>query len=415
MTENLAWWKTTLIGMQMLFVAFGALVLVPLLTGLEPSLALFGAGVGTLIFHFVTKMKVPIFLGSSFAFIAPIQISISQFGISATLGALFLVGFVYALFALLIKLKGVRIIDKYLPAIVTGPVIMVIGLKLAPVAVKMTRNFDSSTTTDYMAVLAAFIAITATILIVVKAKGLIKLIPIVTGIIAGYIFCLIIGKVNFDPVINTSWFSIPWITAASNGAYAFPSFDLRAILFIVPVAIAPVIEHVGDIVAISSVSGNDYLKEPGLQRTLLGDGIAVSTASLLGGPPITTYAEVIGAVTLLKIFNPVYMRIAAVFAIFLAFFGKLSAVLKTIPQPVMGGIMIILFGMIAAIGVSTLIKHKVDLSNSKNLVILAVVLVVGIGDMSLGYSGFELSGIGLAGVCGIILNILIPDRTSETL
>lgn len=402
--------NNVLLGAQMLFVAFGALVLVPLLTGMDPSIALFTAGAGTLLFHFITKSKVPIFLASSFAFIAPIQIGIREFGLAATLGGLTATGLVYVILSAAVKLRGVKVIEKYLPAVVTGPVIAVIGLNLAPVAVSMTKNFNGSPDIDFKALLVALVALTTTIVVVMKGKGILSLIPIFSGIFVGYIFSIILGVVDFSPIINASWFSIPWITALEKGTFAWPVFDIRAILYILPVAIAPAIEHVGDIIAIGTVSGKDYLEEPGLHRTLLGDGLATSLAAFLGGPPNTTYSEVTGAVALIKNFNPILMQIAAVFAILLAFMGKLGAVLLTIPSPVMGGIMILLFGMIAAIGIGQLIKNKVDLTNSRNLVIVAVILVFGIGNMSIGYEKIQLAGIGLAGVTGVILNIVLPKN-----
>ena len=402
--------KDVLLGTQMLFVAFGALVLVPLLTGLDPSIALFTAGVGTLIFQLITKVKVPIFLASSFAFIAPIQVGIQQFGLAATLGGLASAGLLYFVLAALVKYEGVQVIEKYLPAVVTGPVIMVIGLKLAPVAVGMTKNFTGGTEVDYVAILVALFSLAITIFVVIKGKGILSLIPILCGIIAGYILTIFLGKVNFQPVFDSDWFSIPWISAMANGSFAWPVFEIGAILFILPVAIAPAIEHVGDILAISEAAKKDFIKDPGLHRTLLGDGAATFVASILGGPPNTTYSEVTGAVALIKRFEPKLMTIAAVFAILLAFLGKLGAVLKTIPMPVMGGILVLLFGMIAAIGIGSLVNHKVDMSKSRNLVIVSVILVFGIGDMLLGYGEFQLSGIGLAGIVGVLLNRLLPKQ-----
>lgn len=401
-----------IVGAQMLFVAFGALVLVPLLTGLDPSIALFTAGIGTIIFQFITKFKVPIFLASSFAFIAPIQIGVQQYGIGATMGGLASAAVLYLLLAALVKYEGVKVIEKYLPPVVTGPVIMVIGLKLAPVAVGMTKNFTGGSEVDYSAILAAVFSLAVTVFVVLKGKGLFSLIPIICGIISGYIFTMILGKVDFQPVVDSSWFSIPWVSAIANGTYEFPVFDISAILFILPVAIAPAIEHVGDILAISEVTDKDFLEDPGLHKTLTGDGIATFVASVLGGPPNTTYSEVTGAVALIKKFEPKLMIIAAVFAMLLSFLGKLGAVLKTIPIPVMGGIMVLLFGMIAAIGISSLVNHKVDMSNSRNLVIVAVILVFGIGDMLLGYGEFQLSGIGLAGIVGVLLNIFLPRESN---
>ncbi|MDR1942896.1 MAG: uracil-xanthine permease family protein [Endomicrobium sp.] len=400
--------KTAVIGAQMLCVAFGALVLVPLLTGLDPALALFAAGIATLIFQATTSSLVPIFLGSSFAFIAPIKESIGLYGISATLGALAASGLVFCILALCFKLKGLKFLDKFLPRIVTGPVIIVIGLKLAPIATSSSVTFGSGF--DSLALIAALISLLVAVIISVCGKNFIKLISILIAVAAGYLFCLIFGKIDISPVINAPWFQIPWIAAIDAGKYAIPSFSLAAILFIVPVAIAPAVEHIGDVIVISSVTGKDYLKKPGLHRTLLGDGIGTMFATFAGGPPSTTYSEVTGAIALTKTFNPIYMRIAAIFAIVLAFCGKLNALLSTIPSPVMGGIMMLLFGAIAAIGINSLIEAKINLTKPRNLIIAALILTIGIGDMQIFITpDFVLSGIGLSAIAGIILNLIIPD------
>ena len=404
--------RKLVLGIQMLFVAFGALVLVPLLTGLDPSVALFTAGAGTLLFHAITGGSVPIFLASSFAFIAPIQFAMKQFGPGATCGALFCAGLVYLLFSAMARVGGRELLNRYLPPIVTGPVIMVIGLKLAPVAVGMTRSFDGSTP-DGRAVFIAACSLLTAVAAVMYGRKLLSLIPVLCGIVVGYLVSLAMGVVDFSPVQNAAWFQIPWRTALANGTFAKPVFDLAAVLYMLPVALAPAIEHVGDVLAISSVTGKDYLKSPGLHRTLLGDGLATSLAGLLGGPPNTTYSEVTGAVALTKATDPVLMRIAAVAAMVLAFAGKLGAVLRTIPSPVMGGIMLLLFGMIAAIGVNSLVKARVDMSRSRNLVIASVILTAGIGDMTVTCGRFCLGGIGLAGLVGVLLNLLLPG-TNES-
>lgn len=411
--ENISNLRKTILGVQMLFVAFGALVLVPLLTGLDPCIALLTAGLGTLLFQLITKSKVPIFLASSFAFIAPIRYAIDNYGVGETLGALFCVGLVYLIFSAAAKIGGVETINKYLPPIVTGPVIMVIGLKLAPVAVNMARSFDGSGEFNSKALAISLVSLITAIVMVMYGKRLFRLIPILCGIFAGYIFSLILGVVDFKPIQEASWFALPWVQAIKTGAFALPKFNLTAILFMLPVAIAPAIEHVGDILAISSVTGKKFIENPGLHRTLLGDGLATSMAGLLGGPPNTTYSEVTGAVALTRSFNPVYMKIAAVTAIILALVGKLGAVLKTIPVPVMGGIMILLFGMIAAIGISSLVKAQVDMTRAKNLVIASTVLVIGIGNMVISVGNITLGGIGLAGLLGVVLNIILPERKEE--
>ncbi len=404
--------RQVVLGVQMLFVAFGALVLVPLLTGLDPSIALFTAGAGTLLFHAITGGSVPIFLASSFAFIAPIQYSMKTFGPGATFGALFCAGLVYLLFSAMARLGGRELLDRYLPPIVTGPVIMVIGLKLAPVAVGMTRSFGGPDA-DGRAIFIAACSLLTAVAAVMYGKRLFSLIPILCGIVVGYLVSLAMGVVDFAAIRNAAWFQIPWTSALADHRFAFPVFNGAAIAYMLPVALAPAIEHVGDILAISSVTGKDFLKTPGLHRTLLGDGLATSLAGLLGGPPNTTYSEVTGAVALTKAYDPLLMRIAAVAAILLAFIGKLGALLLTIPAPVMGGIMLLLFGMIAAIGVNSLVKARVDMSRSRNLVIASVILTTGIGDLTVTCGGFCLGGIGLAGLVGVLLNLVLPGNTDS--
>ncbi|MFH0879529.1 MAG: uracil-xanthine permease family protein [Lentisphaerota bacterium] len=397
----------------MLFVAFGALVLVPLLTGLDPLIALFTAGAGTLLFQFCTGAKVPIFLASSFAFIAPIQYGMQHFGVSATLGALICTGLAYALMSAAVKCGGVETINRYLPPIVTGPVIMVIGLKLAPVAVKMSRSFDGVGVMDPKAMIISAFSLLIAVGVVIYGKRTLRLIPILCGVFAGYLLSVCMGVVDFAPIHKAAWLVFPWTAAMKAGTFAIPSFELAAICYMVPVAIAPIIEHVGDILAISSVTGRNFIKDPGLHRTLLGDGLATSLAAALGGPPNTTYSEVTGAVALTRAFDPVYMRIAAITAITLAFVGKLGAFLLTIPAPVMGGILVLLFGMIGTVGINTLIQARVDMSKPRNMVIVSIVLVAGIGDMVAGFGPFLLSGIGLAGLIGVLLNIILPKDQNE--
>ncbi|UUM31288.1 uracil-xanthine permease family protein [Vibrio japonicus] len=400
--------KNAIQGAQMLFVAFGALVLVPLLTGLDPSVALFGAGVGTLLFQVVTRRSVPIFLASSFAFIAPILYGVQTWGIPATMGGLMAAGCVYVAMGALIKARGVEVIHKLLPPVVVGPVIMVIGLGLAPVAVNMAlgRGGDGAQLVDADASLIISCAsLLTTIVLSVFAKGFLKLMPILGGIIVGYSLSLFYGIIDFTPVKEAAWFAMPNFT--------LPEFNINAILFMIPVAIAPAVEHVGDMLAISNVTGKNYLKKPGLHRTVTGDGIATIAASMVGAPPNTTYSEVTGAVMLTKAFNPVIMTWAAVTAIVLALVGKLGATLQTIPMPVMGGIMILLFGSIATVGLNTLIKNNVDLHNSRNLVIVAITLVFGIGGMAFGIGEFSLQGVSLCGIVAIILNLVLPKDLGE--
>ncbi|MBE0361635.1 MULTISPECIES: uracil-xanthine permease family protein [Pseudoalteromonas] len=401
--------KTILTGAQMLFVAFGALVLVPLLTGLDPSVALFTAGFGTLLFQLVTKGQVPIFLASSFAFIAPIIAAVQMWGVPATMGGLMAAGFAYMLLSLLVKFKGVATLHKILPPVVVGPVIMVIGLALAPVAVNMAmgKSGDGSVQLiDYNnAIFISMISLLVTLIFAVWGKGVFKLIPILAGVVAGYGLSLVLGVVQFDAVNNAQWFAVPNFT--------LPEFKWQAILFMVPVAIAPAIEHIGDMMAISQVTKKDFLKKPGLHRTLFGDGLATSAASLFGGPPNTTYSEVTGAVMLTKNFNPKVMMWTAIIAIALAFIAKMGAGLQTIPVPVMGGIMILLFGSIAVVGLNTLVKSGDDLTAPRNLSIVALILVCGIGGMHVGGSQFSLEGVSLCAILGIVLNLVLPKAEPE--
>ncbi|ELA9193613.1 uracil-xanthine permease [Vibrio parahaemolyticus] len=401
--------KNALQGAQMLFVAFGALVLVPLLTGLDPNVALFGAGVGTLLFQLITKRSVPIFLASSFAFIAPIMFGIQTWGIGATMGGLMAAGLVYVALGAMIKVRGVGFIHKILPPVVVGPVIMVIGLGLAPTSVNMAVGKTGDGAVQLVngdaAVIISAVSLLTTIALSVFAKGFLKLVPIVGGILAGYSVSLFYGVVDFTPVVQAAWLAMPNFT--------MPEFNINAILFMIPVAIAPAVEHVGDMLAISNVTGKNYLKKPGLHRTIAGDGIATIAASMVGAPPNTTYSEVTGAVMLTKAFNPVIMTWAAITAIVLALVGKLGAILQTIPVPVMGGIMILLFGSIATVGLNTLIKNNVDLHRSRNLVIVAVTLVFGIGGMAFGIGEFSLQGVSLCGIVAILLNLVLPHDLGE--
>jgi uracil permease len=400
-------WRTALSGAQILFVAFGATVLVPLLTGLNPSLALLGAGIGTLIFQICTKRQVPIYLGSSFAFIAPVIYSVQTWGMPATLGALASASFFYYVAAALVKWRGIGLIHRLLPPVVIGPVVMVIGLGLAQVAVSMAtgKAGDQQVVPYQTAIAIAAISLLATMLTAIRARGLLKLVPILIGVAIGYIASLLVGIVDFTKVNDAAWFAMP--------AFGTPEFNLAAILFMIPVAIAPIVEHVGGILAIGSVSGKDYTESPGLHRTLLGDGLAVNVVGLFGGPPVTTYGEVTGAVMLTKNYNPAVMTWAACFAILMAFVGKFGALLQTIPMPVMGGIMVLLFGSIAGIGLKTLLDAKVNLSSPRNLCIVSVTLVTGIGGLAVEIGSFSLQGISLCGVLAVLLNILLPQEASE--
>ncbi|WP_371325617.1 uracil-xanthine permease family protein [Arcobacter sp. L] len=397
--------KDSILGLQFLFVAFGALVLVPILTGLDPNVALFTAGIGTLLFQFVNRSCVPpIFLASSFAFIAPISYGVATWGIPATLSGLVAAGFLYVVLSFLIRLKGDEFLHKLLPSVVVGPVIISIGLILSPVAVNMAMGKTGDGAVQLVpfdqAIIISMIALTITILVSLLGKGIFKLIPILMGIIGGYIVSLYFGLIDFSKVSTAAWFAMPNFVA--------PEFNWQAIVYILPIAIAPAIEHIGDMLAISSVTKQDYLKKPGLKNTLLGDGLATSVASLFGGPPNTTYSEVTGAVTVTKAYNPAIMTWAAICAILLAFVGKLGAILATIPVPVMGGIMLLLFGIIATLGISTLSRANIDFSCPRNMAIVSMILVFSIGGMTFNFGGVPFAGIGLGAMIGIFLNLVLP-------
>jgi len=396
--------RQILAGAQMLFVAFGALVLMPLITGMDPNVALFTAGIGTLLFQLVTKREVPVFLASSFAFIAPIIAAKGEYGLPAVLGGVVAAGLVYVLLGFAVRLKGPGFIDRLLPPVVIAPVIISIGLALSPVAVNMAMGKAGDGSAQLVpyatAMLISMPALLTTLLVAVLGRGLFRLIPILAGVTVGYGLSLAFGVVDTAGIAAAPWLAIPNFVA--------PEFNLGAILFMVPVALAPAIEHIGGVVAIGGVTGKNFIKKPGLHRTLLGDGLATSAAGLFGGPPNTTYAEVTGAVMLTKNYNPKIMTWAAAFAIVLAFIGKFGAALLSIPVPVMGGILCLLFGSIAVVGLSTLIRHQVDLSEARNLIIVSVTLVFGIGGMVIGYGEFSLSGISLCAIIALLLNLLLP-------
>jgi len=396
--------RQVLAGAQMLFVAFGALVLMPLITGMDPNVALFTAGIGTLLFQLVTKRQVPVFLASSFAFIAPIIAAKGDFGLPAVLGGVVAAGIVYMFLGFAVRLKGPGFIDRLLPPVVIAPVIISIGLALSPVAVNMAMGKAGDGSAQLVpyttAMLISMPALLTTLLVAVLGKGLFRLVPILAGVAVGYGLSFAFGVVDTTGIAAAPWLAVP--------NFVTPEFHWGAILFMVPVALAPAIEHIGGVVAIGGVTGNNFIKKPGLHRTLLGDGLATSAAGLFGGPPNTTYAEVTGAVMLTKNYNPKIMTWAAAFAIVLAFIGKFGAGLLSIPVPVMGGILCLLFGSIAVVGLSTLIRHQVDLAEARNLIIVSVTLVFGIGGMTFGYGEFSLSGISLCAIIALLLNLVLP-------
>ena len=394
MAQELSIPRKTIVGVQFLFVAFGSTVLVPLLVGLDPATALFTAGIGTFIFHLVTKGIVPIFLGSSFAFIAPIISASQQWGMPGTIAGIAGVALVYFVMSALIKWQGRKLLDRLFPPVVIGPVIILIGLSLSPAAVNMAKENW----------LLAFISLITAIIVLTFGKGLVKLVPVVIGIIVGYIVALCMGLVDLSAVGTAPWFALP----NSIVHFHLPQFAWVPFVFMIPVAIAPVIEHIGDVYVVSAVAEKDFVKNPGLHRTMFGDGLACLFASFFGGPPVTTYSEVTGAMQITRVSHPMVIRIAAGTAIVFSVIGKLSALLQSIPSAVLGGIMLLLFGTIAAVGVQNLIQHKVDLNLTRNIIIVSVTLTMGIGGAILIFGTFSMSGIGLSAVIGVLLNLLLP-------
>ena len=386
--------RKTVVGVQFLFVAFGSTVLVPLLVGLDPATALLSAGIGTLLFHLVTKGMVPIFLGSSFAFIAPIIAASKQWGMSGTLAGMAGVALVYFIMAALVKWQGKRMLDRLFPPVVIGPVIMLIGLSLSGAGVNMAKENW----------LLAIISLTTAILVLTFARGMFKLVPVVCGIVAGYIVAVCLGEVDFSAVAAAPWFALP----SSIANFHLPEYSWEPFVFMIPVAIAPVVEHIGDVYVVSAVAEKDFVKEPGLHRTMFGDGLACLAATFLGGPPVTTYSEVTGAMQITRVSHPQVIRIAAFTAIVFSVIGKLSALLQSIPSAVLGGIMLLLFGTIASVGVQNLINHKVDLNQTRNIIIVSVTLTSGIGGAIFSVGSFTMSGIGLAAIVGVVLNLLLP-------
>lgn len=398
-TIELSGIKKGIVGIQFLFVAFGSTVLVPLLVGLDPATALFTAGLGTFIFHLVTKGKVPIFLGSSFAFIAPIISATKKWGISGTLAGLVGVSLVYFVMSALVKWQGRRFLDKLFPPVVIGPVIILIGLTLSGSAVSMAK-------TDW---LLAFVSLATAVLVLSLARGLLKLVPVICGIAVGYVVALFMGRVDLSAVSTAPWLALPTTIAH----FHMPNFSWEPLLYMIPVAIAPVIEHIGDVYVVSAVAQKDFVKDPGLHRTLLGDGLACFAAAFLGGPPVTTYSEVTGAMSITKITHPQVIRISAATAILFSIIGKLSSLLQSIPEAVLGGIMLLLFGTIAGVGIQNLVQHKVDMNETRNIIIISITLTMGIGGAVLSCESFSVSGIGLSAIVGVILNLILPKKQDD--
>ncbi|KNF08730.1 uracil permease UraA [Gottschalkia purinilytica] len=409
-TENISnIGKKTILGIQHVIAMFGATVLVPMLTGLNPSVALFTAGIGTLIFHMCTKKKVPVFVGSSFAFITAIQLVSKQYGdLAYAQGGVIVAGGLYLLLASLVMVFGVDKVKSFFPPVVTGPMIVVIGLTLSPTALEMASSNW----------LVAFIVVATVAIISIFAKGFLKVIPILIGVIVGYILSVILGLVDFTPIAKATFFSVPQFT--------LPKFSLGAIAVIAPVVLATFMEHIGDITTNGAVVGKNFFEDPGLHRTLMGDGLATMFAGLVGGPANTTYGENTSVLAVTKVYDPSILRIAACIAVIMGFIGKFGAVLQTIPTPVMGGVSIILFSMITSVGIRTISNAKIDYSDNRNLIISGIILVAGIGTeflkmnpdfkgavgIQLG-NGAQIAGLSLAALIGVIINKVLPETKKE--
>lgn len=395
------------LGLQHVLAMFGATVLVPFLTGLNPSIALLTAGIGTLLFHFCTKGIVPVFLGSSFAFIGAIGLVLKESGVGAVKGGVIAAGLVYVIMSRLVKIYGVEKIKSYFPPVVVGPTIVVIGLRLSPTALAMAGYSNGHF--DTKSLIVSGIVVISMIIISILGKSFFRLVPILISVTLGYIISIFLGMVNFTPIKEAGWIGLS--SDAMLSLFTVPEFTLTSILAIAPIALVVFIEHIGDITTNGAVVGKDFFANPGISRTLLGDGMATIVAGFLGGPANTTYGENTGVLAVTKVYDPAILRIAACYAIALSFIGKFGVILQTIPAPVMGGISIILFGMIASVGMRTLIEAQLDFSHSRNLIISSLILVLGIGiDNIVVWKTVSLSGLAIAALIGVVLNKIFPEN-----
>lgn len=407
---------TYILALQHVLAMFGATVLVPQLTGMNSTVAIFTAGAGTLLFHFFTGGIVPVFLGSSFAFIGAITVIYNSYGIAATKFGIIAAGLVYLVISLIVKIYGVDKLKSYFPPIVTGPVIMLIGIRLSSVALDMIGYDFSSKKFDLINLLIATIVVITMIMVTIIAKSFFKLVPILIAVTIGYLISIIVDfffnshLVNLQNIVNA-----PWLSIQDKSVYEtiriLPQFNLDAVFAIAPISIIVFMEHIGDITTNGAVVGKNFFKNPGIHRTILGDGMATIFAGILGGPANTTYGENTGVLAVTKVYDPKILRIAAIYAIILSFIGKFGAIVSNIPVPVMGGVSLILFGMIASIGVRTLIEARPDFSNSRNLIIASLIFVVGIGiEEVIIFNNLSMSGLAIAAFIGVILNKILPSN-----
>lgn len=400
-------WVT--LSLQHLFAMFGATILVPYLVGLSPAIALISSGLGTIAFLIITKFQVPAYLGSSFAFITPIIAAKAGGGPGAAMIGTFLAGLVYGVVALIIKRAGYRWIMRLLPPVVVGPVIIVIGLSLAGVAVDMAMNVPGTSEYSLIHFSAALVTLAATIVFSIFGKGMLSMVPILGGIVVGYIYSLAIGIVDLSGIKTAKVFEMP------DFIFPFVHYDVsiswKLAMLMVPVAIVTLSEHIGHQLVLSKVVGRDYIKEPGLHRSIMGDGMATMISGLIGGPPKTTYGENIGVLAITRVYSVYVLLGAAVIATVFGFIGKITALISSIPTPVMGGVSILLFGIIASSGLRMLVDSKIDFGNTRNLVVSSVILVIGIGGAFIKVSeSFEIHGMALAALVGVILNLVLPGR-----
>jgi uracil permease len=403
---NPAQWLT--LSLQHLFAMFGATILVPYLVGLSPAIALISSGLGTLAFLMITKWQVPAYLGSSFAFIAPVIAAKATAGPGGAMIGSFMAGLVYGIVALIISKAGHRWIMNLLPPIVVGPVIIVIGLALAGTAVNMAMNNPAG---EYSLIhfSAALVTLVVTIICTIYMRGMLSIIPILAGIVVGYLYSFAIGIVDFKPVLEANWFEMPEFIIPFVSYEVKVTWDLA--LLMVPVAIVTLSEHIGHQLVLSKVVGRDYIKEPGLHRSILGDGTATIISALIGGPPKTTYGENIGVLAITRVYSVYVIAGAAVLATIFGFIGKITALISTIPTPVMGGVSILLFGIIASSGLRMLVDSKIDFGNNRNLVISSVILVLGIGGAFIKVSeSFQIQGMAFAAIAGVLLHLILPGK-----
>ena len=402
--------KGILLSFQHVFAMFGATILVPLILGMPVSVALFASGVGTLIYMIATGFRVPVYLGSSFAFITAMSLAMKEMGgdVSAAQTGVILTGFVYVLVAASVRFAGTKWIDKLLPPIIIGPMIIVIGLGLASSAV---TNAGLVADGNWKNALVAVVTFLIAAFINTKGKGFLRIIPFLFAIIGGYLFALALGLVDFTPVLQANWIEIPGFYLPFNTGGAFKQYDLYfgpETIAILPIAIVTISEHIGDHTVLSQICGRQFLKDPGLHRTLLGDGIATSVSAFLGGPANTTYGENTGVIGMTRIASVSVIRNAAFIAIALSFLGKFTALISTIPSAVLGGMSILLYGVIASNGLKVLIKERVDFGQMRNLIIASAMLVLGLGGAILKLGPVTLSGTALSAMTGIILNLILP-------